>query len=148
MGLTRLHRCQCLGYNIHPSIHPSFILPSTCLTPQPFSYFSCLAPSILYAFSSFPPLSVFPIPSPGCSSSGRSEVESAARIAEQQGADTSITALLLELMRAPQVRAVTHYPHFAASIWLPADSLTLPNLCQLQPQHSQPPSISLTASLF
>lgn len=131
--------------SIHSSFLPVFlpsILSSVHLPLHPFLLLLRLSPSSVL----FPPL--LPFRSWDCSSNSRRKVEPAARIAEQQGADTSITALLLELMSAPQVRAVTHYPHFAASIWLPADSLTLPNLCQLQPQHSQPPPIRLTASLF
>lgn len=83
-----------------------WIRTHTYLTPQPFAIPPC------------PPL---PALLPALAAAGAAAALWNAA-PEQQGAATSITALLLELMRAPQVRAVTHSPHFAASIWLPAAS--------------------------
>lgn len=94
---------DCKDYNTHPP-HPTT-----------FSYSS----SPVFSPPCRIPPSPRSLPGPGCSGSGSSSLERGAGAAEQRGAATSITALLLELMRAPQVRAVTHCPHFAASIWLP-----------------------------
>lgn len=94
---------DCKDYNKHPP------------RPTTFSYSS----SPVFSPPCRIPPSPRSLPGPGCSGSGSSSLERGAGAAEQRGAATSITALLLELMRAPQVRAVTHCPHFAASIWLP-----------------------------